>query len=258
MDQVDRAAHALAQWRNERPDLDASSMVVMGRLQEAALVIARDRLNPLFARYGMQPGEFDVLATLRRGGAPFALTPTALYDALMMSSGGMTARIDRLQKAGWVERRPNPADGRGTLVALTDAGRALIDEAVVAHIDNQRQLLAVLSDDEQAQLSRLLEKLLAGVGAGRRESWEARSVAECVTQMRAAGKSTVLREFSWMSLGDPKRTFRPTTARWHFVGATDIYSCRAVLPRLRFTHAMLAQKSACHTILPPKSRKLPC
>ncbi|MEK7917177.1 MarR family transcriptional regulator [Burkholderia contaminans] len=163
---MDRAAHALVQWRAERPDLDASSMVVMGRLQETAFVIARDRLNPLFARYGMQPGEFDVLATLRRGGAPFALTPTALYDALMMSSGGMTARIDRLQKAGWVERRPNPADGRGTLVALTESGRALIDEAVVAHIDNQRELLAVLSDAEQAQLSALLGKLLAGLGDG--------------------------------------------------------------------------------------------
>ncbi|KKL38746.1 MarR family transcriptional regulator [Burkholderia contaminans FFH2055] len=163
---MDRAAHALAQWRAERPDLNASSMVVMGRLQEAALVIARDRLNPLFARYGMQPGEFDVLATLRRGGAPFALTPTALYDALMMSSGGMTARIDRLQKAGWVERRPNPADGRGTLVALTETGRALIDKAVVAHIDNQREVLGVLSDAEQAQLSELLGKLLAGLGDG--------------------------------------------------------------------------------------------
>lgn len=163
---MDRAAHALAQWRAERPDLNASSMVVMGRLQEAALVIARDRLNPLFARYGMQPGEFDVLATLRRGGAPFALTPTALYDALMMSSGGMTARIDRLQKAGWVERRSNPADGRGTLVALTETGRALIDKAVVAHIDNQREVLGVLSDAEQAQLSELLGKLLAGLGDG--------------------------------------------------------------------------------------------
>ncbi|WGS43909.1 MarR family transcriptional regulator [Burkholderia sp. JSH-S8] len=161
---MDRAEHAVAQWRAERPDLDASSMLVMGRLQEAALAIARDRLNPLFARYGMQPGEFDVLATLRRGGAPFALTPTALYDALMMSSGGMTARIDRLQKAGWVERRPNPADGRGTLVALTDAGRALIDDAVVAHIDNQRVLLAALSTAEQAQLARLLGKLLGGLG----------------------------------------------------------------------------------------------
>ncbi|UEP46712.1 MarR family winged helix-turn-helix transcriptional regulator [Burkholderia ambifaria] len=163
---MDRAAHALAQWRVERPDLDASSMLVMGRLQEAALVIARDGLNPLFARYGLQPGEFDVLATLRRSGAPFALTPTALYDALMMSSGGMTARIDRLHKAGWVERRPNPADGRGTLVALTDTGRALIDEAVVAHVDNQRAMLAVLSQAEQTQLSALLEKLLAGLEEG--------------------------------------------------------------------------------------------
>ncbi|TCW87359.1 MarR family transcriptional regulator [Burkholderia sp. SRS-46] len=161
---MDRAGHAVAQWRAERPDLDASSMLVMGRLQEAALAIGRDRLNPLFARYGMQPGEFDVLATLRRSGAPFALTPTALYDALMMSSGGMTARIDRLQKAGWVERRPNPADGRGTLVALTDVGRALIDDAVVAHIDNQRALLAALSAQEQAQLARLLGKLLEGLG----------------------------------------------------------------------------------------------
>ncbi|KVO30902.1 MarR family transcriptional regulator [Burkholderia ubonensis] len=138
--------------------------LVMGRLQEAALAIGRDRLNPLFARYGMQPGDFDVLATLRRGGAPFALTPTALYDALMMSSGGMTARIDRLQKASWVERRPNPADGRGTLVALTEAGRALIDEAVVAHVENQRAILDALSASEQAQLARLLGKLLAGLG----------------------------------------------------------------------------------------------
>ncbi|PCE24802.1 MarR family winged helix-turn-helix transcriptional regulator [Burkholderia ubonensis] len=161
---MDRAAHAVAQWRDERPDLDVSSMLVMGRLQEAALAIGRDRLNPLFARYGMQPGEFDVLATLRRSGAPFALTPTALYDALMMSSGGMTARIDRLQKAGWVERRPNPADGRGTLVALTEAGRALIDEAVVAHVENQRAILDALSASEQTQLARLLGKLLAGLG----------------------------------------------------------------------------------------------
>jgi DNA-binding MarR family transcriptional regulator len=79
----------------------------------------------------------------------------------------MTARIDRLHKAGWVERRPNPADGRGTLVALTDAGRALIDEAVVAHVDNQRAMLAVLSEAEQAQLSALLEKLLAGLEEGK-------------------------------------------------------------------------------------------
>ncbi|AOJ10245.1 MarR family winged helix-turn-helix transcriptional regulator [Burkholderia mayonis] len=159
---MDRAAHAVEQWRRERPDLDASSMIVLGRLQEAALVISRDKLNPLFARYGLQPGEFDVLATLRRCGAPYALTPTALYDAAMISSGSMTNRIDRIEKAGWVERRPNPADGRGTLVGLTPAGLALIDGVVVAHVDNQRRVLSSLSDAEQRQLAKLLDKLLQG------------------------------------------------------------------------------------------------
>lgn len=159
---MDRAAHAVEQWRRERPDLDPSPMIVLGRLQETALVIARDRLNPLFARYGLQPGEFDVLATLRRSGAPYALTPTALYDAAMISSGSMTNRIDRLEKAGWVERRPNPADGRGTLVALTPAGLALIDDAVVAHVGNQQRALSALSDAEQRQLAKLLGKLLQG------------------------------------------------------------------------------------------------
>lgn len=159
---MDRAAHAVEQWRRERPDLDPMSMLLLGRLQETALVIARDRLTPLFARYGLQPGEFDVLATLRRSGKPYALTPTALYDAAMISSGSMTNRIDRLQQAGWVERRPNPADGRGTLVGLTDEGYALIEAAVGAHVDNQRAVLSPLSEGEQAQLAALLDKLLQG------------------------------------------------------------------------------------------------
>lgn len=159
---MDRAAQAVEQWNRERPDLDVGSMLLLGRLGEAALVIARERLNPLFADFGLQPGEFDVLATLRRSGAPYALTPTALYDATMMSSGGMTNRIDRLQQAGWVERRPNPEDGRGTLVALTKAGFALIDKAVSAHVENQRAVLSVLTDAEQRQLAKLLAKLIDG------------------------------------------------------------------------------------------------
>ncbi|CAJ0814489.1 MarR family winged helix-turn-helix transcriptional regulator [Ralstonia flaminis] len=159
---MDRAAQAVEQWNRERPDLDVGSMLLLGRLGEAALIIARERLNPLFAEFGLQPGEFDVLATLRRGGAPYALTPTALYDAAMMSSGGMTNRIDRLQQAGWVERRPNPEDGRGTLVALTKAGFALIDKAVSAHVENQRAVLSVLTDAEQRQLAKLLAKLIDG------------------------------------------------------------------------------------------------
>ncbi|MCK4152128.1 MarR family winged helix-turn-helix transcriptional regulator [Ralstonia pseudosolanacearum] len=159
---MDRAAQAVEQWNRERPDLDVSSMLLLGRLGEAALVIARERLNPLFADYGLQPGEFDVLATLRRRGAPYALTPTALYDAAMMSSGGMTNRIDRLQQAGWVERRPNPEDGRGTLVALTKAGFALIDKAVSAHVENQQAVLSALTEAEQRQLAKLLAKLIEG------------------------------------------------------------------------------------------------
>ncbi|KHK53613.1 MarR family transcriptional regulator [Ralstonia sp. A12] len=165
---MDRAAQAVEQWNRERPDLDVSSMLLLGRLGEAALIIARERLNPLFADHGMQPGEFDVLATLRRSGAPYALTPTALYDATMMSSGGMTNRIDRLQQAGWVERRPNPEDGRGTLVALTKTGFALIDKAVSAHVENQRAVLSVLTDAEQRQLAKLLAKLIDGQRAEER------------------------------------------------------------------------------------------
>ncbi|ANH73550.1 winged helix DNA-binding domain protein [Ralstonia insidiosa] len=165
---MDRAEQAVEQWNRERPDLDVGSMLLLGRLGEAALVIARERLNPLFADFGLQPGEFDVLATLRRSGAPYALTPTALYDATMMSSGGMTNRIDRLQQAGWVERRPNPEDGRGTLVALTKAGFALIDKAVSAHVENQRAVLSVLTDAEQRQLAKLLAKLIDGQRADER------------------------------------------------------------------------------------------
>lgn len=158
---MDRAAKAAQQWARERPDLDTAAMVLLGRLGEAALVIARDRLNPLFASFALQPGEFDVMATLRRSGAPYALTPTDLYEAAMISSGSMTNRIDRLEKAGLVARQPNPADKRGTLVALTAEGLVLIDRAVEAHVANQQAAVAGLEADEQTQLSRLLEKLLA-------------------------------------------------------------------------------------------------
>lgn len=112
------------------------------------------------SEFGLQPGEFDVLATLRRSGAPHALTPTDLYEAAMISSGSMTNRIDRLEKAGLVTRQPNPADKRGTLVALTDEGLALIDCAVEAHVANQQAIVRGLDENERDQLSILLGKLL--------------------------------------------------------------------------------------------------
>lgn len=160
---MDRAAFAVEQWRQQLPELDTDAMLLLGRLGEAAQLIARDHLNPLFAEYGLQPGEFDVLATLRRSGPPFRLTPTVLYEAAMISSGSMTNRLDRLEKQGLVQRLPNPEDGRGSLVGLSDAGLALIDQAVGAHADNQRRVLAGLSVAEQKKLAGLLERLLASL-----------------------------------------------------------------------------------------------
>lgn len=158
---MDRAEKAAQQWRKERPDIEVAPMVLLGRLQEAALVIARDKLNPLFAEHGLQPGEFDVLATLRRSGAPYSLTPTALYNTAMISSGSMTNRIERLEKAGLVSRNAHPTDGRGSLVTLTDAGLLLIEDMIGAHVNNQKTILRTLSKTEQTQLSALLQKLLA-------------------------------------------------------------------------------------------------
>ena len=158
---MDRAELAAGQWAQERPDLDTTPMILLGRWAEAALRTARDHLNPLFAEHGLQPGEFDVLATLRRSGAPHALTPTDLYEAAMISSGSMTNRIDRLEKTGLVERRPNPADKRGTLVALTADGLNLIDALIALHVANQHKIVSGLDLREQERLSELLAKLLA-------------------------------------------------------------------------------------------------
>ncbi|TBU98885.1 MarR family transcriptional regulator [Stutzerimonas kirkiae] len=158
----DRAEIAMAQWQAQRPDLDPLPMGVLGRLGEAAQVVARDHLNPLFAEHGLQSGEFDVLATLRRSGEPYALTPTVLYESAMISSGGMTNRIDRLERAGLIERRKHPHDRRGVLVALTQQGFALIEELMTLHVANEQRVLAGMSREEQRALYELLGKLLRG------------------------------------------------------------------------------------------------
>lgn len=166
-DETDRAARAVAQWQAEFPDWDLRPMELLGRLGEVSDVIRRDHLAPLFASYGLQGGDFDVLAALRRSGAPYELTPTRLFEITMMSSGGMTAQLDRLEKRGLVKRRPNPEDRRGVLVALTAKAIDLIDRAVPGHLANQARLTASLTDAEMETLSGLLKKLLAGtVAAG--------------------------------------------------------------------------------------------
>ncbi|WP_026354004.1 MarR family winged helix-turn-helix transcriptional regulator [Woodsholea maritima] len=160
---MDRAQLAIDQWAKERPELPSLPMALCGRLLEAGDRVLRDHLNPLFAEDGLQPGEFDVLATLRRSGAPYKLSPTRLYEAAMISSGGMTNRLDRLEKAGLIERQPDPKDRRGKLIALTEAGWALIDGLIARHVANEQRLLSVLSAQEQVELDRILAKLIKGL-----------------------------------------------------------------------------------------------
>jgi DNA-binding MarR family transcriptional regulator len=143
--------------------MDMLPMEALGRLHEASIVVARERQAPLYARYGLQQGEFDALATLRRSGASEGLTPTALFEAAMMSSGGMTARIDRLEKAGLVARGPHPTDRRATLVRLTDKGFDLIETIMPEHEEAARDILAPLSLDEQKTLNALLARLIGGL-----------------------------------------------------------------------------------------------
>ena len=160
---MDRADVAIEQWAHERPDLPSLPMAVLGRLSEVAERVMRDHLNPLFAEAGLQPGEFDVLATLRRSGGPCALSPTRLYETAMISSGGMTNRLDRLERAGLIERRPDPKDRRGKLIALTVTGRRIVDATITRHVANEEKLLAVLTTAEQQKLNDLLRKLIAGL-----------------------------------------------------------------------------------------------
>ena len=160
---MDRTGFAVEQWARERPDLPSLPMAVLGRLWEAAERVMREHLTPVFVEAGLQWGEFDVLATLRRSGAPYMLSPTRLYEAAMMSSGGMTARLDRLESAGLIERRPDPNDRRGKLIALTEKGRELIEVMIARHVANEQRILAPLTPAEQEQLSELLKKLIAAL-----------------------------------------------------------------------------------------------
>jgi DNA-binding MarR family transcriptional regulator len=159
---MNRVKLAIAQWQQEMPDLDLLPMEVVGYLKTTHQ-LAQERLQTFFKEYGLQAGEFDVLATLRRSGPPYRLGPTQLFETLMISSGGMTSRLDRLEKAGLIARSPNPEDRRGTLVSLTDKGMALMDEMIPHHVENEARMLAALSREEQQALSKLLSKLLKGL-----------------------------------------------------------------------------------------------
>lgn len=157
---MDRAEFAMQQWQKERPDINPFAMKLWGRLAETTQRISQAHFQPFFNQYQLQSGEFDVIATLRRAGTPYTLTPTALYEALLISSGGITNRLDRLERAGLIERKKHPTDRRATLVTLTEQGLTLINAMLPLHIANEERVLAGLSLAEQQQLDLLLGKLL--------------------------------------------------------------------------------------------------
>ncbi|MFF5963320.1 MarR family winged helix-turn-helix transcriptional regulator [Streptomyces collinus] len=151
----------IGQWATVRPDLDTAAMEVFGRINRLSHAIG-ERVGQAYAKFGISRGEFDVLATLRRSGEPFTLSPRQLSATLMLTTGGMTGRLDKLERAGLLRRSPDPHDRRGLQVTLTDEGLALVDEAVGAGLAVQTEALSGLGAERAGQLAGLLRDLLAG------------------------------------------------------------------------------------------------
>lgn len=159
----DHVGRILDQWAVERPDLDVSPMGVIGRVHRLWARLEA-QLRPVFAAAGLGDGDFDVLATLRRSGAPYALTPGELASTAMVASGTVTKRVDRLERAGLVSRSVRVEDARGREVRLTPAGLRVVDEVVEQHVANEHRLLEGLTPAERRQLAGLLEKWARSLG----------------------------------------------------------------------------------------------
>jgi DNA-binding MarR family transcriptional regulator len=159
----DHVQHVLEQWRREAPALDRSPMGVVGRISRLAQLLQAE-LEPVFAAHGVNGGEFDVLASLRRSGRPFRLTPTELSKSLMVTSGGMTKRLAALEGRGLIRREPDPNDRRSSAVTLTREGKRLVEAILPEHVANEERLLAELTAEERAGLAGLLETLAVALG----------------------------------------------------------------------------------------------
>jgi DNA-binding MarR family transcriptional regulator len=160
----DAVAQIVEQWREQRPDLDASPMLVIGRIHRLAR-LTDAALRPTFAAAGLGPGDFDVLAALRRTGPPHARTAGQLREALLVTSGAITKQVDRLAGKGLVSRDVGTHDARVRRITLTDTGVALVHELIEVHLDNERRLLARLTAGQTAELAAALAVLAAGLEA---------------------------------------------------------------------------------------------
>jgi DNA-binding MarR family transcriptional regulator len=156
----DTTDRVLSGWEETRPDLEVGALQVTARLSRIGPLLAR-RQEEVFGRFGLSRGEVGALSALRISGSPYRLSPTRLAKGLMLSSAGITSRIDRLERRGLVRRLDDPDDRRGVIIELTDEGRVVVDEAVAALAISDRQLLERLDPQEVEQLEGLLRKVLA-------------------------------------------------------------------------------------------------
>jgi DNA-binding MarR family transcriptional regulator len=163
MQDGDHVDHVLAQWQRELPELDRTAFAVVGRISRLA-VLLQGQLEPVFAVHGLTGAEFDVLAALRRAGRPYRLTPGDLSRALIVTSGGLTPRLQALEKRGLIRREPDPDDGRSIPVVLTRSGKQLVEGVLTEHIRNEDRLISRLGDDERNQLAVLLRALALALG----------------------------------------------------------------------------------------------
>ncbi len=161
---TDRVDNILQQWTDHRPDLDTSALAVVSRVLRASRLL-QAQLDAIAAGYGLShQGDLDALTELYRVKPDRGLTPTELAHALLLTSGGMTVRLHRLQKAGLIKRNPNPHDGRGVLVRLTPTGTDLVEHALPILLATQAKSLAGFEPLERKQLAGLMRTMLEGLG----------------------------------------------------------------------------------------------
>ncbi|MCW8333659.1 MarR family transcriptional regulator [Vibrio sp. SCSIO 43135] len=156
MDAVDRVVD---QWAKEKPELETQPMAMMGRILRIAKYMEA-QVADLHKQYDLKMGEFDVLATLRRSGKPHKLTPSELIESMMLTSGAMTNRLDKLESKGLIVRAHSKEDRRSVTVQLTQVGLVLIEELITKHVDIQKHLVRSLSTAQQKQVNQLLKTWL--------------------------------------------------------------------------------------------------
>ena len=168
MKHADAVDNLIDQWKAQRPDLQSDVMGIFGRFGRIWNYATRS-VEETLGRWGLQMGDFDVLATVRRSGPPFTMAPSQLTHWLMLSPSGITSRLDRLEKAGLVERKPSEEDRRSLLIVLTPKGKKIVDDAVEAHVANQTRMLSSLTAAERKTLDQILRTLLGGFEQHKRD-----------------------------------------------------------------------------------------